>query len=87
MSEHGTVARYKKHVRDGDPACKACKDANAERGRLDRGTPEAMRRHKQRQIAVRRAYTKLRKMYPLDYRILYEAELMKLEKEYGQRKA
>lgn len=79
MAEHGTLARYKKHVRDKDEACRPCKDANR-RATL---SPEAHAREVIRKRAKSKAHTRLRNLFPVEYEIFYQEEL----KNYGQRSA
>jgi hypothetical protein len=85
-AEHGTFARYKKHMREDDPPCRECKAANALYGReYNANTPEAKEKAKLRNRAQRHAYTQLRKAHPHLFAIFYHNELTRLEAESDER--
>lgn len=71
MSEHGTIARYQKHYRDGESACDACKvAAYAYKREHERWSPErlaSMRAHARRRYAAVKA---LIAMHPGDFQRL-----------------
>lgn len=78
MAEHGTVARYKKHARDRDEACRPCKDANNEyQNELRLIRPEIAEVDRLRKRATSKAHTRLRHKYPADFELLYQDELRK----------
>lgn len=41
LKGHGTAARYRRHLRDGEKACRACKDAHAQSVRLNKANRKA----------------------------------------------
>jgi hypothetical protein len=75
MAEHGTLARYKKHVRDKDVACQPCRDANAEDGRIRRDGGEGHELDKLRKRAVSRAQTRLRNTFRIEFEAFYQEEM------------
>lgn len=83
MAEHGTPARYKKHVRDKDEACRACKDATAASQReLLNSNPILLEETRRKKRAVSRAATRLKNLYLVEWEVFYQEEL---RKEYGTR--
>lgn len=71
MAEHGEIARYKKHIRDKDEPCAACRRAN----NAYELSPEAHAAEKKRKRAASRALTRLRRTYPVEFEAFYQAEL------------
>lgn len=81
LAAHGTVARYKKHIREKDKACQPCKDANAEYSRLLLANNlDVHEDENARKRATGRAMTRLRRLHQLDYELIYQQEL---RKEFG----
>jgi len=80
QAKHGTVARYKKHKRDGEEACTPCKDANAESSRAVRDGRPAHESDKMRKRADSRARSRLVNLFPTEYYALYQEE-MQLERQ------
>jgi len=83
MAEHGTVARYKQHVREKDEACRPCKDATAAYQReLFENNPQARIDDRLKKRAVSRAATRLKNLHRVEWEVFYQEEL---RKEYGTR--
>lgn len=73
QAEHGTVARYKKHKRDKEEACRPCKDAN----NAFELSPEALAAEHKRKRAVSRATTRLKNTFRAEFEVFYQDELRK----------
>lgn len=79
---HGSLARYKKHIRDGEEACPECKQANAKDNQKYRNrTPETRARVRQQNKASSRANTALRHLFPVEWEVLYQRHLKQIEEE------
>ena len=81
---HGTPTGYGQHQTAGEKPCDACTAAKSE---YDRRWREATGRQKSDRLAARaqnKAETRLRRMHPNTYRILYAEELAKLKAEADQ---
>lgn len=60
----GTRSAYSRHLRRGETPCQPCRDANADFSRA-------------RNLARQRAWVRLARLYPDEYRALYAEELEK----------
>lgn len=73
---HGTVAGYKKHIRDKTAPCEGCKEANRLEGiRYRAEHKEVQARIRLYNRATSRAFIRLKKLFPVEwYTILKEEE-------------
>lgn len=74
----GTYPAYQRHRRRHEPACDACKEANAERSRKLRSDPAVMQEQYARNNARIKALWRLSHEYPERFRQLVLEELTKL---------
>jgi hypothetical protein len=82
MAEHGTRARYIKHIRDGEEACTECKAGNAANSKAyAASSPEITEKANAKKRAISRAQVRLRNLYPVEFEVLYQEELRKEELE------
>jgi hypothetical protein len=83
---HGTLARYKIHVRDKDSPCKECKAANADASKRYYANVETREKLKLYNRAVSRAFIQLKRKYPMDWVIFLNNEMLKVNKEEEAKK-
>lgn len=69
---HGTASGWRKHRELHEPPCPPCYAAKAEYDAGRRGIPEIARRNRDAARAQCKAETRLKNLYPEDYRRLYE---------------
>jgi len=72
--ECGTYAAYQRHIKRGERPDTKCRKAAAEYSRRRRQNPEVRRRQVAQDTARTRALSRLAKMHPAQYRVLYEEE-------------
>ncbi len=83
MAEHGTPARYQTHKKAGEEACDACRIAwNQNQRQIFLDNPAAHESDKMRKRAISRTQTRMRRMFPVEFELIYQEELAK---EDGQR--
>lgn len=80
-SRHGTPAGYFAHQHRDERPCDACYRAKQEYDARRRQAPTQVRVSRLRARAQRCALSRLRRLYPGLYRLLYEDELRRLERE------
>lgn len=87
MAEHGTRARYTKHIRDGDKGNEidqACREANSANRQAYLASNEEQKLKAQlRSKAASRALIKLKNMHARDYYIILQGELNATFEEAG----
>lgn len=68
MPEHGTIARYRHHIRDNEPPCAECREARNtyERARYQSGRAGRVNGHRRRSVPARILDTVITN-YPISY--------------------
>lgn len=80
MADHGTVARYKKHLRDDDEPCAACRAAQAREVAKHRKNKKRDRSAETRAATIRRrALNRLATEYPDRLEVLLAEEASRSE--------
>ena len=74
--EHGTSAAYQRHFKAGTTPCAECRAANNAYAReRRRGSSQVRAREAELDAARRRAWVRLARMHPVEFRALYAEEL------------
>ena len=73
---HGTYAAYQRHRKAGLPPCEECRAAATEYAReRRRASTQVRKREMDLDAARRRAWVRLARMHPTQFRVLYAEEL------------
>lgn len=81
QTRHGTPSGYFTHMRRNEQPCDACYRAKQDYDARRRQAPTQVRVARLRARAQRAALTRLKNIYPVLYRLLYEEEKHRLERE------
>lgn len=73
--EHGTYKGYQRCVRRDAGSCAECRAAASAYSREYRSRPQVRAAELAREAARQRAYSRLARAHPADYRALYLAEI------------
>lgn len=80
-TRHGTLGGYAKHQTNGEEPCETCRRAKSEYDARYRASPKVAIRSRLSARAQARASTRMRKLYPEVWAVLYQEELTKLKAE------
>jgi hypothetical protein len=89
MAEHGTVARYKKHIRNRDKPCPECTEANRLERRAYYDNQDGVAKYRKTLYSRQssRAFVRLKNMFPVEWYAIMKEEGARIEEEERAKRA